>query len=513
MLSFRIILRCGAARQRLGYKRCLSEQRVTPESLLEEYNEKITTLHKQFAGRTVSPRSVFTNSELSLRYINVYGFDYDFTLVQYTPEVMKLIYDESKKRLVNKLGYPERIKSFEYNPDLVIRGLHLDIRNGYIMKMDAYHHIQLASVHRGHRLVDPQVVIDSYGGTHIPLHIMDDHHHRTTAEGSSTNLVQFLDSFSLPEVALFVDISEYLISHNISFDPEYLYLDVEETVKNVHYSNLVHTTIVNDPDRYIEPFPNLLPLLTRLKDAGKKIFLLTNSEFDFVNRGMCHVTKSPDWRDLFDVIVCSARKPLFYSSVNRPFRALDQETMMPSWQRVAELRPARECLYTQGNISEFIKLTGWRGNHVLYIGDHLLSDLSNPSLHLGWKTCAIIPELDKEIRKANSLQYKAQLASLLAVEMLLKEHQNKNDSSLMAITDKWRKERAEKRKFLKDYSNIKFGSIFRTEKAPTYFSRRLARFANLYTSSLDNLMDFSLEHRFYPRRASLPHEPDVNFDV
>ena len=69
------------------------------------------------------------------------------------------------------------------------------------------------------------------------------------------------------------------------------------------------------------------------------------------------------------------------------------------------------------------------------------------------------------------------------------------------------------RKFLKDFSNLKFGSIFRTEKAPTYFSRRLARFANLYTSSLDNLMDFSLEHRFYARRASLPHEPDVNFDV
>ena len=76
------------------------------------------------------------------------------------------------------------------------------------MKMDAYHHIQLASVHRGYRLVDPQVVVESYGGTHIPLHIMDDHHHRTTAEGSSTNLVQFLDSFSLPEVALFVDVSE-----------------------------------------------------------------------------------------------------------------------------------------------------------------------------------------------------------------------------------------------------------------------------------------------------------------
>ena len=32
---------------------------------------------------------------------------------------------------------------------------------------------------------------------------------------------------------------------------------------------------------------------------------------------MCHVTKSNDWRELFDVIVCSARKPTFYSEVNR----------------------------------------------------------------------------------------------------------------------------------------------------------------------------------------------------
>ena len=76
------------------------------------------------------------------------------------------------------------------------------------MKMDAYHHIQLASVHRGHSLVDSKVVVDLYGGTHIPLHIMDDHHHRTTAKGSSTNLIQFLDSFSLPEMALFTDVSE-----------------------------------------------------------------------------------------------------------------------------------------------------------------------------------------------------------------------------------------------------------------------------------------------------------------
>ncbi len=69
------------------------------------------------------------------------------------------------------------------------------------------------------------------------------------------------------------------------------------------------------------------------------------------------------------------------------------------------------------------------------------------------------------------------------------------------------------RKFLKGVHNPRFGSVFRTEKCPTYFSRRLATFSNLYTSSLDNLMNYSLNFTFIPRRSALPHEPDLNFDL
>ena len=68
------------------------------------------------------------------------------------------------------------------------------------------------------------------------------------------------------------------------------------------------------------------------------------------------------------------------------------------------------------------------------------------------------------------------------------------------------------RRSLKEAHNLRFGSVFRTEKNPTYFSRRLATFSNLYTSSLDNLMNYSLDYTFIPRRAALPHEPDLNFD-
>lgn len=30
----------------------------------------------------------------------------------------------------------------------------------------------------------------------------------------------------------------------------------------------------------------------------------------------------------------------------------------------------------QGNLYEFLKLTGWRGSRVLYFGDHIYSDLA-----------------------------------------------------------------------------------------------------------------------------------------
>ena len=52
-------------------------------------------------------------------------------------------------------------------------------------------------------------VIKLYGGTHIPLNIMDDHLHRTGLEWKSpSNMTQFLDTFSKPEATLFADISD-----------------------------------------------------------------------------------------------------------------------------------------------------------------------------------------------------------------------------------------------------------------------------------------------------------------
>lgn len=62
------------------------------------------------------------------------------------------------------------------------------------------------------------------------------------------------------------------------------------------------------------------------------------------------------------------------------------------------------------------------------------------------------------------------------------------------------------RKITKAVFNEQFGSLFRTYHNPTYFSRRLFRFADVYTSKVTNLLRFSPKHTFYARRGALPHE-------
>ena len=62
----------------------------------------MVTTKEDLLTKTVNTNGVFVNSDISLKHINVYGFDYDYTLVSYTTEVHRLIYDHAKNMLVDK---------------------------------------------------------------------------------------------------------------------------------------------------------------------------------------------------------------------------------------------------------------------------------------------------------------------------------------------------------------------------------------------------------------------------
>lgn len=44
----------------------------------------------------------------------------------------------------------------------------------------------------------------------------------------------------------------------------------------------------------------------------------------------------------------------------------------------------------EGSLMQLIALTGWKGDRVLYFGDHIFHDLKEPSSVAGWKTGVII---------------------------------------------------------------------------------------------------------------------------
>ena len=89
---------------------------------------------------------------------------------------------------------------------------------------------------------------------------------------------------------------------------------------------------------------------------------------------------------------------------------------------------------------------------------------------------------------------------------LIEDNQDTADPEAAAELELWMRERDQLRNEIKRVFNEQFGSVFRTYHNPTYFSRRLFRFADIYMSSITNLLYYSTNHTFYPRRGVMPHE-------
>jgi hypothetical protein len=77
-----------------------------------------------------------------------------------------------------------------------------------------------------------------------------------------------------------------------------------------------------DPEKYIEPNPELRQTLTHLRSHKKFLFIATNSHIEYLNFAMT-TTLGEDWLDLFDLCLVNCNKPLFHR-VNCPFFQVDE---------------------------------------------------------------------------------------------------------------------------------------------------------------------------------------------
>jgi HAD superfamily 5'-nucleotidase-like hydrolase len=489
------------------FKNKLEAVSSNPSSTAKNSHEESDVLQRQ--------RTVYANNYVNLQNIQVIGFDLDYTLVNYTNEVQRLIYESAQEILIHSYGFPAQLKDCKYDPNFAIRGLSVDMSNGILCKLSHLQRVALHATYHGKHPISVEAMEKLYGESrHVPYN-------------SLQRMRPLYDLFSIVEASLISDLIDYFEHrkrfHGESYDPAAVMEDIEAAVRDVHISGNMHSTIVQDLDKYVLPSPKLPELFTHLHNVGqKKLFLCTNSPYKYASRIMRHLMGIPAhdlqgshlWRECFDVIICSASKPMFYNT-KTSFRQWNIDSCLPSSTPVKSLE--KGSVYIHGSCYALHKLTGWKGREVLYIGDNLRADLREARRWHGWHTGCVIHELTHEI----DIQYSDEFMALYAYRSLIREfihdyqqvlsqeHHQASDtiktvkdhvyddsliSSIEAILQdvNW---------MMSSLFNERFGSIFRTDGHPSLFAFAIKRYCDLYMNDVTNLIEYSPSHRFYPRHG------------
>ena len=459
---------------------------------------------------------VYANTYVNLGSAKVIGFDYDYTLVSYKPEILHLIYDLAKQQLVDQLKYPkELLKELPgYDPNFAIRGLAVDLDKAWICMLTLRYRVSIAFF--GRERVDPKVVAATYrsetGSGILP------------PEERKQRLKPLNDLFSTSEACLLADVVQWFRDKDLPFDPRSVVADVLDAITKAHTSGQLHRTVSEDLEHYVEGNgTQLVQLLDSFRKAGKKLMLVSNSPFWFVDKGMSYVC-GEDWRKRFNVVVVSAGKPQFYTGT-RPFREVSTRTGRVKFKPITAFNKSE--VYCQGSIGALVRLMGWTksgptqnmsnidGSNIMYIGDSLFADLVDARRLYGWTTGAIIREVSHEtsVQASGDWQKAWKILQILTwcgrTCQMTFEKQTQYSREDTRILDELEGLAARWRSHLDALLNPNFGSIFRTSRdngqtaQPSLFARCLQRHVDFYTSKVENLRLYSTDHRFYPADYSI----------
>src|SRR5690606_13002838 len=175
-----------------------------------------------------------------------------------------------------------------------------------------------------------------------------------------------------------------------------VFRDVRLAIDEAHADGAVHRTILSDLPTYIDRDPLLARTLHKLRSAGKRLFLLTNSPWAYTDAMMTYLLGSAmneykSWQQYFDIVICAAKKPLWFA-----------EGTALSRHEAGGLQPAsgpfeKGKIYEGGNLKGFEQHLGVPGSAILYVGDHIYGDILRSKKESAWRTAMIIQELDAEI--------------------------------------------------------------------------------------------------------------------
>ncbi|HEX3904782.1 MAG TPA: HAD-IG family 5'-nucleotidase [Polyangia bacterium] len=479
---------------------------------------------------------IFVNRNLRLDKIEMVGFDMDYTLALYNQaRIEELSMRATLDKLVTAKGYPEAIRSLGYDPMLAVRGLVVDHMNGNIFKPDRYGFPGRAR--HGLRNIDRALVGELYQRERTRL---------------SSQRYAWIDSlFALPEAVLYAVLVDYFDRYDPPNRPDYsaIWEHIRECIDLAHRDGSIKTIVSADFASYVERDESLAETLHKFRSSGKRLFLLTNSAWDYTSAVMHYLldevqgtdhsypasypSSYPSWRHYFDVIVVSAGKPEFFTD-NRPFVELDVQGNPLAKSPAGPFQRGR--VYSGGNIKEFQDRARASGDKVLFVGDHIYGDMLRSRKSSNWRTAMILQELEHEVTTHNRLRPDLARLDRLDGELNhLDSELNERQAALRAlqksagevpdaaaaagkraIKDAIERLRRELRETatqhrvleetIDDGFNPYWGPMFREGYEISKFGEQVEAYACVYTSRVSNFRLYSPMQYFRGPRDRMPHE-------
>ena len=470
------------------------------------------------AGAAPSPgRGVFCNRTLNMRQLKAIGYDMDYTLVHYDVDVWeRRAYEYTQARLA-RMGWP--VDGLQFDPGMVIRGLVVDTERGNIVKANRFGFVKKAM--HGTRVLDFPEQRSAYARTIVDL--------------SEPRWVFLNTLFSLSEGCMYAQLVDKLDQGKIPGPLGYaeLYKQVRASTDKTHMEGALKAEIMADPSRFVVLDAETPLALLDQKSAGKKLMLVTNSEWAYTKAMMTFAFDpflgGKTWRELFDVVIVGARKPEFFSG-HAPFFEVATEDGLHR-PDVGKIVPGKA--YLGGSAAELERHLGISGDDVLYVGDHMFGDVHVTNRVLRWRTGLVIRELENEVEALARFAHNEQLlADRMRQKELMEDEMSQMKLRLQrkragygpAVTERESEieqaitqmrnrlvaldaEIAPMAKGAAELHNALWGPLTRAGNDKSHLARQIERYADIYTSRVSNFLHVTPFVYLRSPRGSLPHDP------
>lgn len=467
---------------------------------------------------TPPARGIYCNRTLNLRSIKAIGYDMDYTLIHYkVDDWERRAYEHIRQKMADQ-GWP--VGNLQFDPARAIRGLIIDTELGNILKANRFGYVKRAA--HGTRRLNYDEQRKFYSREIVTL---------------GTGRFEFLNTlFSLSEACLYAQLVDLADQRALPVVMGYqdLYRHVRATLDETHMEGLLKSEIIERPERFVEQDPQIVMTLLDQRNAGNKLLLITNSEWHYTDAMMRFAfdrfVPNGTWKDLFDLIIVSARKPAFFSTRSPMFEVVNDDGLL----RPCIRGPEGNGAYLGGDAQTVEEYLGLSGDQILYVGDHIYSDVSVSKSILRWRTALVLRELEDEIAATIDFQENEQaLAKLmkakeqyeLAISKTRLKQQRKRTGYGEIPHESQRTLRHELNELQSEMSdlddeisslaaaagevgNANWGPLMRAGNDKSHLARQIERYADIYLSRVSNFLDYTPFHYFRAPRGSLPHDQE-----